>query len=225
MRQASLYRGNLWLLAGNLSLMRVHGWRDQSALSAPEKEERVRKGRLSITCGPTATFVAYQFNKIGVRSRIVDTLTLDEWNDYDCGHTLMEIFDPAEKRWILYDSDIGCRLRRQGRPLDLGEACRLYREGQTPELDFPAGRAAIDPHADQTLPEVGAFYSMLFDATFRSDAALHTWYRRVLQVPVIGGVFPSDVEAETARARSYAGGAYCRERLSWNEWRARFYGK
>jgi hypothetical protein len=225
MRQTYLYRGDVWLLAANLSQLHVHGWGNQGGLSIPEKEERARKGRLSITCGPTARFVVAQLEKLGLKGRVVDTLTLDDWNDHDCGHTLMELYDPAEQRWLFYDSDIGCRLRHQGRYLDLGEACRLYREGKTAELEFPAGRCMVDSHTDQVMPEERAFYSLLFDATFRTDAGLQAWYRRMLQVPVIGGVFPSDVESETARARAYVEGQYCRVRLSWADWRARFYGK
>lgn len=223
LRQAYLYQGDLWALLGNLSRMRVHGWRDMDAPSPQEKIERARRGRLSLTCGPTAQFVAEQARTLGVKCRFVHTLTLDEWNDYDNGHSLLEVFDPAEKRWILYDSDLGCRLRHQGRWLDLGEACRLYREGRLPEAVYPAGKCQMDPHAEQNLPNANAFYSSMFEGIFVRDEARDAWFRRVMQVPIIDGVFPSDSEAETLRARAYAGGNYAKQALPWTEWRKRFY--
>lgn len=224
MRQMYVYRDDLWQLAGNLSRMRVHGWRGLDGPTFAEKVDRMRKGQLAITCGPTATFMVEQLRALGLKCRFVCTLTIDEWNDYSNGHSLTEIFDLAEKRWVFYDSDLGCRLRYQGRWLDLGDVCRLYREGQTPEPDFPAGRCRIDTSSDRTLPDQRFFYSILFEDIFQRDAALHKWYRRVMQIPVIDGAFPSDSEPETLRARSYANGNYARERLSWNEWRKRFYG-
>lgn len=225
MRQAFLYRGDVWLLAGHLSRMHVHGWRGLDKLPMADMVERARTGGLTITCGTTGLFVSAQLREMGVQCRFACTLTFDEWNDYDNGHSLVEIFDPAEKRWLFYDSDLGCRLRYAGRYLDLGEACRLCREGKTPEADYPAGPCVLDPHADSMLPDKPRFHSLLFASAFLVDAARDAWYRRVLQLPVIEKTFPSDNEAETARARAYNKGDYAKEQLSWADWRARFYGE
>jgi hypothetical protein len=224
MRQTHLFRGDVWLLAGSLSRMHVHGWRGQDKLPMAEMVERARTGGLTITCGTTGLFVSVQLREVGIQSRFACTLTFDEWNDYDNGHSLVEIFDPAEKRWICYDSDLGCRLRYAGRWLDLGEACRLCREGKTLEADYPAGRCTIDPHGDNVLPADARFYSLLFESVFKQDAARDAWYRRVFQLPVIEKTFPSDNESDTSRARVYNNGNYAKVQLSWAEWRARFYG-
>ena len=70
------------------------------------------------------------------RDGVVNLVTLEEHNHYDDGHVLMEIFDPREKRWILYDPDMKCRFRHAGRYLNLGEAVALYRKGGAAELEF-----------------------------------------------------------------------------------------
>lgn len=221
--QTYYFSSNFWYLLGGLSQMHVHGWRDD-IYSNKEKTEKARRGRLSTTCGPIANFINYQLNILGLKSRLVHVLTLEEWDNFNNGHTLIEVFDTDEKRWLFYDSDIGCRLKYDGRWLNLGEACCLYRKGLEPEIDFPFGQCQIDPHADGVIPNKHLFYSLLGEGIFKGNIkTLHRWYKRILQIPIIDGLFPSDIESETLRAVSYANGQYAKHRLSWHEWEKTFY--
>jgi hypothetical protein len=65
-----LYRGDAWRLAGHLSRLQVHGWRHDGE-SLARWTERVRKGRLSISCGNIVRFVAHHLSERGHRSRVV----------------------------------------------------------------------------------------------------------------------------------------------------------
>lgn len=223
MRKTYLYLGDIWYLAGSLSRFHVHGWRHCS-YSFEQKCELAKKGMISMTCGPTASFIHRIFSELGITSRLVHSLTLDEWNSYDNGHSIMEIYDPSESSWIFYDSDIGCMLKHKGKSLNFGQVCEVYLKGILPEVIYPAGPCYMDPYTDDTHPKDHAFYSNLFGDLYSGDIRiLHHCLRRLMQVPVIDKFFPSDDEEQTARILSYASGKYASYRLSWNDWVNKFY--
>jgi hypothetical protein len=180
-----LDRGDLWRIAGHLCRLQVHGWR-HDVEDVARWTERARRGRLSISCGNVCRFVAHHLAERGHKARVVQTLTLEPRNGYDDGHVLLEVFDPAEKRWILFDPDMKCRFLKEGRRLSLGDAVALCRGGGQAELDFLAP-PVIDAYAEPGAPRESAQYSLLFEATFLDPAARQAWYRRMFQVPVIDG--------------------------------------
>jgi hypothetical protein len=185
-RHTIRYGGDLWRFVGSLSRLQVHGWRHNGEGMAA-LTERARKGRLSIHCGVTVDFVRHHASIQGIRCRQVMAYTRESANGYDDGHTLVELFDPTEKRWLLYDADVGCRFKAKGRYLNLGEAVQAYRSGARPELDF-LRKPAIDTYAEAAAPVEFAQYSLLFESIVRDVGATHKWYARVLQVPSIGSV-------------------------------------
>ncbi len=226
MRQFYYYIDDLWLFAGHLSRMHIHGWRGWDKESFYAKLEKAKTGKLSITCGPTANFIHEVFRMYGVQSRIVHTLTLDEWNEYDNGHTLLELLDPKTDKWTFYDSDVGCMMIDAGKPLSLGEVCAMYRSGQTPEPFYPAGHTLPDTHTDPGSDKAHICYSLWLERVFAGDhEALHAWNKRIMQVPIIDGYFPYDNESDKNRAYSYANGAYAKIPLPRSEWNKKFYEK
>jgi hypothetical protein len=180
-RHTILYRGDVWRFVASLSRLQVHGWRHNSEGMAA-LTERARKGRLSIHCGTIVAFVLHHASAQGIRCRQVMADTKESANGYDDGHTLIEVFDPNEKRWLLYDADAGCRFKAKGRYLNLGEAAQAYRSGARPELEF-LRKPAIDTYAEAGAPPEFVQYSLLFESIFRDVDATHKWYARVLQVP------------------------------------------
>jgi len=214
-----LYRDDLWRFVGHLSRLQVHGWR-QDGESIPRWTERARKGRLSISCGNIVRFVAHHLAERGHKSRVVNLVTLEEHNHYDDGHVLMEVFDPREKRWILYDPDMKCRFRHAGRALNLGEAVALYRKGGSAELEFFCA-PAIDAYAEEKASAESAQYSLLFEWAFRDATARQAWYRRMMQVPLLNGSAGAWREADVARIKATGYG----KPVAWDEWMKAAYGK
>jgi hypothetical protein len=88
-----------------ISLLTVHGDSDKTLNTFDKKLEMIKKRPLSLTCGPNSYFVKDLIQSIGVKTRIVLTLTFDEWNGYDNGHTLLEVFSKNLNKWVLYDID------------------------------------------------------------------------------------------------------------------------
>jgi hypothetical protein len=216
-RNVILYLGDMWRFAGHVSRLQVHGWRHDNQNDA-ELTETARIGRLSITCGIIARFARHHLEQQGYKTRGVSTKTLDEWDSYDNGHILMEVFDPHEQRWVLFDPDMGCRLLNRGRALNLGEVVQLYKSGQKGELNF-LSYPAIDTHAETTAPKDHAQFTLYGDIMLRYPEMRQSWYRHVFQVPLIDGAYPLSREDESRLAgRSLSG-----KRMTWDEWMRRSY--
>jgi hypothetical protein len=214
-----LYRGDLWRLAGHLCRLQVHGWRHDDE-GVGRWTERARKGRLAMSCGNIARFVAYHLAARGHRARVVNLLTLEEHNGYDDGHVLLEVFDPREKRWVAFDPDMKCRFKHAGRYLDLGEAVALFRKGAAVELELFC-QPAIDACAEEGGSREHAQYSLLFEWAFRDARARQAWYRRMMQVPIVDGAAGALTEADGPRMRARG----LARPVPWGPWRRAAYGR
>ena len=144
-RQAFVYAGDPWPFAGQLSRIHVHAWRDDTD-SMGQLDSIVQNGqKISVTCGTISTWAVGHLQSVGVQTRFVETLTLDPWNSHDNGHSLLEIRDPAENRWILYDIDLGQTLLYGGHRLNLLDTTQLYRGGGQAQFDILNTDSLVDP--------------------------------------------------------------------------------
>ncbi len=210
-RQVLLYRGDVWRLAGHLSRLYVYGRRHQADDPA-RLTERARTGEaFSVQCGTIAGFVVHHLTAQGIPARMVQCVTGSNWNHFDDGHVLMELRDPAEKRWVLYDATLGTRYRHRGRLLDLLQVTELYRAGGRPEVEFLNAASKLDPQESYEriygpyLPGEAALAAFLgpFRRLLDNDtAALHRWYARMMQIPLIGNTFVPASDAEDALMRT-----------------------
>lgn len=220
-RQVILYHGDVWRFAGHLTRLRAHGFRHGS-LPSSRWEEMARLGeRVAITCGSVSLFVRGHLAAQGVKSRNVCSNTMEPMLG-DNGHVLCEILDPKEKRWILYDSDAGCRFRAKEKYLDLEETCRLYRSGGTAELNFISWASMDCFDYDLHNESRNRAFSLQFEGLFRDEQTLHAWYRRILQVPVISGNYAVCSEEETRQLKAFYGQS--QRCTPWQQWRKLNYG-
>lgn len=54
-------------------------------------------------CGPLAVAAIDRLHREGYAARLVVVLTLESWNGFNDGHTMVEVFDPAAMQWIVFD--------------------------------------------------------------------------------------------------------------------------
>lgn len=76
-----------------------------------EHDLKVKKSlgdKLFLTCGASSLWIKRLLEEKHVKARVVTSLTEDEWNTYDNGHTLLEVFDSHLQRWIVVDVDMHC---------------------------------------------------------------------------------------------------------------------
>ena len=195
--QTLLYTGDYWGFAEQLSRVHLHA-SDDDGDSTTQLDSLARGGNmLLLTCGPISAYASSHLQAVGVQTRIVSTLTLDPSNGYDDGHTLMEIRDPVENRWVLYDPEIGTCLRNGGNRLNLLDATTLYRSGSQAEIEILNSDSLYDPNETYTDP-TAAYLKLNHD-----EAAMQTSYDRLLQVPIINGYFAVNNQAEADHVHQY----------------------
>jgi hypothetical protein len=210
-RQAIVSRGDVWRLAGHLSRVYVYGNRHLSETQA-QWDEHVRNGEpLSLQCFAISSFVHHHLSALEIPSRQVSCVTGSNWDNCNDGHALMEIRDPKEDRWILFDPTIGARFWNDGHWLDLVEATQLYRSGKHAErIEFLNNSIKLDPLQDyealfksiRNKDDLKVFVTR-FKPLLRNDVeAIHKWYGRVMQIPLIGLRFVPESDAEDTLLRT-----------------------
>ena len=230
--QSILYRGDVWRFAGHLNRLYVYGARHQKEGQAKWDKHARAGGPLSLQCGFISMFLHHHLSQQKIGSRLVSCATGSNWRHFDDGHALMEICDPAEKRWVLYDPTLGARFRDGNRWLNLLEMTRRYRSGGHPEhVEFLNASAKID-----ALMDYEAFYAkgipdkrdlpghvQRFKRLLQNDVpAIHRWYAKMMQVPIIDNYFVPDSDAEDALFRTEPTWKNL-VRLSAEQFRERFY--
>jgi len=231
-RQSFLYRQNVWRFAGHLSRVYVYGDRHLSEKQA-QWDEHVRKGEpLSLQCGSISMFIQHHMSEQQIGARLVGCAKGSDWQTFDDGHALLEICDPTERRWVLFDPTIGARLKDGNHCLDLFEATRRYRAGGRVEhIDFLNAGQKLDPLTDyealytKHIPDKRdrtAFLPRLKPLLENDTAAIHRWYGKLMQVPLIGNYFAPESDAEDTLFRTLPTWKNL-VRLSPAEFRQRFY--
>lgn len=159
------------------------------ALDTIALERKVRS-----TCTFVSDWAVTVLDRAGIEARVVSTLTLDEWDEDNNGHTMIEV--RVDGRWVLFDVDRDVWFWRDGRPLSLVELVAAVPSG---------GYEIRSLSGDPTRPE--------------NDLRLENV--RLLQVPIVrdddGLWFFSD---HADRVHGYS--VDYRE-LSEADWMARFY--
>jgi hypothetical protein len=208
-QQRIVYRahsGNVEALLSGLAWCVSHGNSDNSK-SQEELTRKATTGKLFITCSNISQWALPILQSYKIRARTADTLTLDEWNSYDNGHNMIEVYREDLKKWVLYDLDANVCFLHNKTPLSLVEVIEYAASG-----DYEFKLLALDTRLDVSnfkSPRNGYDWGFSAELT-RTDEGSRGWYKRVLQVPVIGNCFflTSPNDANRARVESYAGAKF-----------------
>jgi hypothetical protein len=211
--------GEVEALLSGLAWCVSHGNSDNSK-SQEALTQKATTAKLFITCGNISQWALQILQSYKTRARPADTLTLDEWNSYDNGHSMIEVYREDLKKWVLYDLDANVCFLYKKTPLSLVEMIERAASGDY-EIKLLASDTRLDVSSFKS-PKNG--YDWSFSAEFtRTDEGARQWYKRVLQVPVIDSCFylstPND--ADRARVAHYAGANYTY--LTKEEFLKRFY--
>lgn len=180
--QRIVYKNNTDALISAIAWVYVHGNSD-NRLSVNEVNEKAKEGKIFTTCGPISNWIKETLGKHDIQIRIVSTLTLDDWNSYDNGHTMIEIYRNEYKKWILYDLDNNAYFENNNEPLSLLEFVNAVKKNEYYEIIKIADDISLDISNFQT--KQGYNYSLLFDHIYGNEENLKDWYKRVIQVPFI----------------------------------------
>ena len=97
----------------------VHGSQDDYE-PIERLSEIAAERRVATTCGPLSVWAVQLLGEAGYEARVVTTLTMDEWDSLDNGHTMVSV--KIDDRWAVYDLDRAVRYTdEEGNPLSIGE--------------------------------------------------------------------------------------------------------
>jgi len=100
--QVIIYEKDILKLLSSFSWMVKHGnSNDRDNFSSIRK--KMRKENLSLTCGPVSNYVHTHLRRLGIKSRLIHFFKKNNFNNYDNGHILLEVY--IDNKWILVDID------------------------------------------------------------------------------------------------------------------------
>jgi hypothetical protein len=201
-------------ILSDLAANQTHSWIDNS-LGFDKLTARYKAGeRINVTCGFVSEVARRLLVEAGYTARVVQTITLEEFDSLNDGHAMVEVW--ADRRWRLYDVDANIRaVDAQGQGISLVEQMVAVKEG----------RALWEPIAD--------------DAPFREDepnlvlrelarevfADVDGFYRRVMGIAFLpadaagtgndGLYYIDDSQTERLRAAGLLSGRYLTTPTIW----------
>ena len=133
--------GNVEALLSGLAWCVSHGNSDNSK-SQEALTQKATTAKLFITCGNISQWALQILQSYKIRARPADTLTLDEWNSYDNGHSMIEVYREDLKKWVLYDLDGNACFLHKRAPLSLVEMIERAASGDYEIKLLAAGHRA-----------------------------------------------------------------------------------
>jgi hypothetical protein len=194
-----------------LSQLHIHGKKHDDLTDAAKKLETMPW--IVQTCGPTRDLAITVLRKqAGFSSRKVDTLTGEKLSGFDDGHSLLEVYDPGRRKWILADIDMGLLFKHGDNFLNAYEFWKTLREKG--EFEFVRlSQVEIDPEFSVAL---------YFQLQTINPERVKDWYRRVFQIIAIDGEAMSWDEASRKRVVGLWGQAAVK--LDKPDWVKKYYG-
>ena len=214
LQQRIVYQKDPHALLSGIAWIVSHG-RPDGGKSAKEMAEAAKTRKLLMTCGSVSGWAVSVLREHGYQARAVSSLTLENWNTYDNGHGMLELYWKDPGKWVLYDITANAYFTFEGKPLSLVE----FAYAVMAEKAYETVRMA----ADTTL-DVSGFRSRdgTADYTFHAERIFgdaSQWHRHILQVPMIDGYFFD--EANRAKIEGYSAGF---KYIDKDAFRRKFYG-
>ena len=174
------------------------------------------------TCGSISVWIQGILESNNIQSRIVQTLTLDDWNTYDNGHTMIEVYNDDLQKWILYDLDANAYFLKNEIPLSLIEFINAVKNDNY-EIRILANDTTLD--VSNFLAKNNYEYAFYAESVFANENTLKIWYKRVIQVPMISenefSYFTTNNVDERKQMENYASH---HKFLPVDEFQSKFYG-
>jgi len=144
---------------------------DDDHLTYEQALEAIKHRKLRMTCSYIAQFAEKLLNAYDIPCRFILTLTLDEWNDYNNGHSMIEVYQ--HDRWELWDIDQKHYFVFEGERVDAKTFCKIHY--MLYEL-VKFSKSPILPKEDK---------NNWLDLLTKTDDFRREWYARVCQIPMI----------------------------------------
>jgi hypothetical protein len=144
-QQRIIFDTNIVALMSSISQIAIHGETD-NPLSWDQLSKKALDSSLILTCGYVSNWTKYLLDELGITSRIVQGITLDNWNSIDNGHTIIELYRERLNKWVCYDLDMGNHFFLNETPMSFIELTNSLNNG----LECTINTLSIPPKMDNT---------------------------------------------------------------------------
>ena len=178
-KQRIVFKDDILALVSGVCWIAYHGNRDDRS-SVSERTINATQRKLSLTCTPLAYWANSILWNAGIRSRVVMTLTADEFNDHSNGHTLLEVYNATSGLWTLYDLSLNSYFILHEKPLNLIEFTEAVKNNDPYEVQYIAKDALLDE-----LIISGYNYAIRDALYFYNESLMRSLYKRLANIPLI----------------------------------------
>ncbi len=205
-----------------LSLLFMRGNVDDLVTDQAEVTDLAKRRYLFCTCSVSTRFVKKSLQDYGFKVRYVYTLATGQYNNYNNGHTLLEVFEEKEKRFVLVDIDKKLFFtNEEGRILNLYEFSEILANNTPVQINRGSPLSLVD-WAGFTDTRSGFNYQFIETLFNFSDNELIQLYKRICAIPIIeSGKRPSG----TIFNKDYQDKANSIPILSNDDFKAKFYSE
>lgn len=180
-QQRIVFNGNIDSLLSSIAWIYSHGNSDNDK-SIKELYDKALHSKIFGTCDNISHWVKHILDNHQIKSRVVQTLTLEDWYTYNNGHTMIEIYHPTLNKWVLYDLDNNAYFSVNQVPLSLLEFHEsIYKENY--KIHFLASDTKNDISNFTGNDEYD--FAFLMESINSNENTLRDWYDRVVQVVII----------------------------------------
>ena len=181
--QRIVYDGkNVENLLSAVSWVYTHGNSD-SGKSFNELTQKAMHSKVFGICNTISAWLLQTLHNQNISARLVQTITLDDWNTYDNGHTMIEVYRDDLEKWVLYDLDNNAFFSSNGIPLSLTELIERINSDDY-DIIFVASDTTLDVSNFKS-KESDYDYAFIGESISSNEDSLRHWYKRVIQVGLI----------------------------------------
>lgn len=181
--QRIVYDGeNIEHLLSAVSWIYTHGNSD-SDKNYDELNKKAMNSKIYGICNTISIWILKTLEAHNTSARLVQTMTLDEWNTYDNSHTMIEVYRNDLNKWVLYDLDNNAYFTDDGIPLSLYEFVDKVQNDDY-EIKFLASDTKLDISNFKSSDKSYDF-GFIAESITSNESSLRNWYKRIAQVPLI----------------------------------------
>jgi len=180
--QRIVYDGNnVNSLLSAVSWIYTHGNSD-SGNSIKYLNEKATHSKIFGVCNTLSIWIIDVLEKNDIPSRLVQTMTLDNWNTYDNSHTMIEVYRKDLDKWVLYDLDNNAYFSQNGTELSLIEFVDRVKANNY-KINYLSSDSKLDISNFKSKDNFD--YAFFGETIFSNEKTLKIWYERIAQVSLI----------------------------------------
>lgn len=175
--QFIVFKKDLMQLYYSIGALFIHAGGKYNHSSTGQLLQLANTQLLEVTCGTASRVSEVLLSQVGMQVRQVSFFTLEKWNSYDNGHTLLEIWDSKWDKWRLIDFDLKCEYFAEDKETPIG-LIELV-ESSSFHLKF-FGARQLTGHRG-----LGVDSTFLFQGIFLDNTLAKQWIKQKAQFAVL----------------------------------------